>query len=86
MGVPLESLKLAQVSMNLTDYEQIPVDCVFEAVETEAARFGAKVASSEIVGLVPRKAFDMAPEFYLRAANYSDELLLENRLAALESE
>ena len=86
MGVLLESLHLAQVSMNLTDYDQTPVDCVFEAVETEAARFGAKVASSEIVGLVPRKAFDMAPEFYLRAANYSDELLLENRLAALESE
>jgi glutamate formiminotransferase len=86
MGVPLVSRGLAQVSINLTDYEQTPVDCVFEAVETEAARYGAKIASSEIVGLVPRKAFDMAPEFYMRAANFSDEVLLENRLAALESE
>jgi glutamate formiminotransferase len=80
MGVLLGSRGLAQVSMNLTHFEQIPVDCVFEVVESEAARFGVKVASSEIVGLVPRKAFDMAPEFYRRAANFRPDIILENRL------
>ncbi len=84
MGVLLASRGLAQVSMNLTDFEQIPVDCVFEAVEAEAARCGVRIASSEIVGLIPGKAFDMAPEFYHRAANFSSDLLLENRLAALD--
>jgi glutamate formiminotransferase len=83
MGVLLASRGLAQVSMNLTDFEQIPVDCVFEAVEAEAARRGVRIASSEIVGLVPTKAYDMAPEFYDRAANFTSDLLLENRLAAL---
>jgi glutamate formiminotransferase len=85
MGVPLASRGLAQVSMNLTDFEQVPVDCVFEAVETEAARYGVGIASSEIIGLVPRKAFDMAPEFYQRASNFRPGIVLENRLAALES-
>jgi glutamate formiminotransferase len=85
MGVPLASRGLAQVSMNLTDFEQIPVDCVFEAVETEAARCGVRIASSEIVGLIPRKAFDMAPEFYQRAGNFRSDTVLEDRLAALES-
>ena len=85
MGVLLASRGLAQVSMNLTDFEQIPVDCVFEAVEAEAARRGVRVGSSEIVGLIPAKAFDMAPEFYQRAANFTSDLLIENRLAALES-
>jgi glutamate formiminotransferase / formiminotetrahydrofolate cyclodeaminase len=85
MGVPLASRGLAQVSMNLTEFEQIPVDCVFEAVETEAERCGVKIASSEIVGLIPRKAFDMAPEFYQRAANFRPDTVLEERLAALES-
>jgi len=80
MGVLLGSRGLAQVSMNLTHFERIPVDCVFEVVESEAARFGVKVASSEIVGLVPRKAFDMAPEFYRRAANFRPDIILENRL------
>lgn len=86
MGVPLASRGLAQVSMNLTDFERIPVDCVFEAVEAEAARCGVRIASSEVVGLIPARAFDMAPEFYRRAANFSSDLLLENRLAALESD
>jgi glutamate formiminotransferase len=86
MGLWLGSRGLSQVSMNLTDFERIPVDCVFEVVENEAARLGVKIASSEIVGLVPRKAFDMAPEFYRRAANFQPEVILENRLAALESE
>ncbi len=85
MGVLLGSRGLAQVSMNLTHFEQIPMDCVFEAVESEAARRGVKVASSEIVGLVPKKAFDMAPEFYRRAANFHRGIILENRLKALES-
>jgi glutamate formiminotransferase len=84
MGVLLASRGLAQVSMNLTDFEQIPVDCVFEAVKAEAARCGVRIASSEIVGLIPGKAYDMAPEFYHRAANFSADLLLENRLAALD--
>ena len=86
MGVLLESRGLAQVSMNLTDFSEIPVDCVFEAVESEAAERGVKVASSEIVGLIPRQAFEMAPEFYRRAANFDIGLVLENRLAELQSD
>lgn len=86
MGVLLASRGLAQVSMNLTDFERIPVDCVFETVEAEAARCGVRIASSEIVGLVPEKAFDMAPEFYQRAVNFSPDILIESRLAALESD
>ncbi len=83
MGVLLQSRGLAQVSMNLTDFEKTPVDCVFEVVESEAARHGVKIASSEIVGLVPAHAFQMAPDFYRRAANFSPDVILENRLAAV---
>ncbi|MGA3042985.1 MAG: glutamate formimidoyltransferase, partial [Bryobacteraceae bacterium] len=36
MGVPLASRNLAQVSMNLTDFEQTPIHRVFEAVRAEA--------------------------------------------------
>jgi glutamate formiminotransferase len=83
MGVLLESQGLAQVSMNLTDFEETPVDSVFEAVEREAARHGVKIASSEIVGLVPRRAFEMAPGFYRRAANFRPDVVLEARLAEI---
>src|ERR1700736_6431398 len=38
---------LAQVSMNLTDFEQTPVHSVFEVVKHEAARYGVVPISSE---------------------------------------
>ena len=50
----------AQVSMNLTDFEQTPIHRVFEMVRAEAARYGAVPASSEIVGLIPKKALEQA--------------------------
>jgi len=83
MGVFLASRKLAQVSMNLTDFEQIPVDHLFDTVRREAEQRGGKIAGSEIVGLIPKRAFEMAPEFYMRCENFHPNLILENRIAAL---
>ncbi len=71
----------AQVSMNLTDFETTPVHVVFEAVRREAEREGTAVASSEIVGLIPRKALEGAAAGLLRVENFHPGLVLENRLA-----
>lgn len=83
IGVKLATRNQTQVSLNLTDFEQTPVARLFEAVRLEAERLGVSIADSEIVGLIPQKAFEMAPEFYLRAANFRPDLVLERRLAAL---
>src|SRR5437660_2517151 len=56
MGVDLRARSLAQVSINLTDFETTPVGAVFDAVTREAAACGVTVAGSEIVGLIPRRA------------------------------
>ncbi len=80
MGVPLASRNLAQVSMNLTDFEQTPLHLVFEAVRSQAERCGVNVVSSQIVGLIPRKALDMAAEHFLRCENFQPGIVLENRL------
>ena len=76
---------LAQVSMNLTDFEQTPVHRVFEMVRREAARYGVMPGSSEIVGLVPKKALEQAAEWFLQVENFDSSLILENRLAAVMS-
>lgn len=73
----------AQVSMNLTDFEQTPVHRVFEMVRAEAVRYGVVPASSEIVGLIPKKALEQVAEWYLQAENFDSSLILENRLAAV---
>lgn len=74
---------LAQVSMNLTDFEQTPIHRVFEVVKREAARYGVIPVSSEIVGLIPKKALESAAEWFLQVENFDSSLILENRLAAV---
>lgn len=86
LGVSLASRGLTQVTMNLTDFERTPVDRVFEEIEREAAGRGVRISSCEIVGLIPRRAFERAPRFYSRAENFRPDVILENRLAALQSE
>src|SRR4029079_10804845 len=74
---------MAQVSMNLTDFEQTPVHRVFEFVKREAARYGVVPVSSEIVGLIPKKALEMAAQWFLQVENFDSSLILENRLASV---
>jgi glutamate formiminotransferase/formiminotetrahydrofolate cyclodeaminase len=74
---------MAQVSMNLTDFEQTPIARVFEYVKREAARYGVAPTSSEIVGLIPKKALEQAAEWFLQVENFDSSLILENRLAAV---
>jgi glutamate formiminotransferase / formiminotetrahydrofolate cyclodeaminase len=83
MGVPVRGM--AQVSMNLTDFEQTPIARVFEFVKREAARYGVMPLSSEIVGLIPKKALEDAAEWFLQVENFDSSLILENRLAAVMS-
>ena len=82
MGVDLKARGLAQVSINLTDFEQTPLHRVFEMVKRDAERHGCAIVGSEIVGLLPRKAIELTAEFYLQLENFSPALVLENRLAS----
>ena len=81
MGVMLASRNIAQVSINLTDFEQTPMHLVFETVRREAERYGVGVVGSEIVGLIPRKSIELSAEYFLRFENFRPELVLENRIA-----
>ena len=84
LGLPLAARGLAQVSMNLTDFEQTPLHVVFDAVAREAAARGVAIAGSEIIGLVPKKALEDAAAHYLKCENFESGLVLENRLRAVE--
>jgi len=81
MGVDLKARDLAQVSMNLTDFETTSIGTVFDAVVQEAAKYGVSIDGSEIIGLIPRRALEDAAVHYLRVLNYDSDLILENRLA-----
>ncbi len=85
MGVRLDDRGgIAQVSINLTNYEKTPIVRVFETVKREAARYGVAVLESEIVGLVPSQALVGAAEFYLQLEHFSADQVLENKLRDAE--
>jgi len=80
MGVRLESRSLAQVSMNLTDFERTPVHAVFAAIRELAAARGVSIAGSEIIGLVPRRALEGSAEWLPTVEKFHPGVILEDRL------
>jgi glutamate formiminotransferase len=80
MGVDLASRGLAQASMNLTNFERTRIDQVFCMVRAEAERVGVAIAGIEIVGLVPKKAIEMAGVRDPWWKGFDESLILENRL------
>jgi glutamate formiminotransferase / formiminotetrahydrofolate cyclodeaminase len=81
LGIMLEGRNQAQVSINLTDFEQTSMHLVYETVKREAERYGVPVVGSEIVGLVPKKSLEMSAEYFLRIENFKPDLVLENKMA-----
>jgi glutamate formiminotransferase len=80
MGVSIDDRNIAQVSMNLTNYEKTPMFRVFEMVKREAARYGVSILESEVVGLVPVAALVRSAEFYLQLERFTDDQILEKKL------
>jgi glutamate formiminotransferase len=81
-GFMLDDRRLAQVSMNLTNYQKTPIFRVFEMVKREAERYGVSILESEIVGLVPSAALVSTAEYYLQIEGFSAEQILEHKLKA----
>jgi len=74
---------MTDLSNDLTDFGETPLYRVFEMVKREAARHGVMAVSSEIVGMIPKKALEQAAEWFLQVENFDSSLILENRLAAV---
>jgi glutamate formiminotransferase/formiminotetrahydrofolate cyclodeaminase len=55
---------IAQVSMNLLDFNEVSMHDVYEACKEEAEPFGVEVTGSEVVGLVPKESLLKAGRFY----------------------
>jgi glutamate formiminotransferase len=84
LGFELSTRGLVQVSMNLVNYEATGMAQAYGAVRDEAARLGVEVFSTEIVGLVPKKALDREAEYFKKLENLTADKILENRLLACE--
>ncbi|MFY9537383.1 MAG: glutamate formimidoyltransferase [Bacilli bacterium] len=76
----IEGRDIVQVTMNLTDYRKTAVYRVFEAVKTEAKRYGVAVLGSEIVGMLPLEAALDSLAYYLGLESLPAGKILETHL------
>lgn len=66
IGVFLEEKNCAQVSINMANYAVTPLYRAVELVRAEAARWGAGIVGTEIIGLTPAAALIDSAMYYLQ--------------------
>lgn len=66
IGWFIEEYGVAQISMNLTNINTVPVHIAFDEVCTKANARGIRVTGSELVGLVPLKSLTDAGKYFLQ--------------------
>jgi len=74
-GMMLEKDNLAQVSMNLLDYETTGLAEVYQKIGDLAHRFHNEILESELIGLAPKKAFIHAGKYYNPNIENEEELI-----------
>ena len=85
LGIMLEDRNIAQVSMNMVNYEGTPLFYAYEMIRTLADRYGVKIIGSELVGMTPAKALIDCAEFYLKLENFNcREQVMEYTLLSME--
>ena len=81
IGWYIDEYGIAQVSMNITDIDTVPLHVAYEEVCRAAAARGLKVTGVEIVGLVPKRVLLDAGKFYLekqqRSLGISEEEIIK---------
>jgi glutamate formiminotransferase/formiminotetrahydrofolate cyclodeaminase len=65
VGWYIDEYRMAQISVNLLNYNITPLHRVFEEAERLAAEFGVRVTGSELVGLIPLEAVLQVGRHYL---------------------
>lgn len=81
IGVMLEDRHIAQVSMNMVNFEKCSLYRTFETIKFEARRYGVNVIGSEVIGLAPAKALIDVAEYYLQVEDFDyHKQILENHL------
>ena len=75
IGWHLSEKNLAQISINIRDFRVSPIHRIFEACSTLANKFGTSVTGSELVGLIPQEALELAGKTTIPASSNADELL-----------
>jgi glutamate formiminotransferase len=80
IGLMLNNLNVAQVSMNLTDYKVTSMRKVFDAIRAETEKAGEKIRNSELIGLAPQAAIGPGDVEHLKIDDFDPKQIIENRI------
>lgn len=75
LGLYLESRQLAQVSVNIVDHKKTSIKELFYQVERWAAEYNVEILESELVGMIPKEAYEPNLEKELKISNFSRSLI-----------
>ena len=81
IGIMLTDQGVAQVSMNLVDYNCTSIYSALELIKTEAKFYGVHVIETELIGLAPAKALIDCAKYYLQLRDFDyHQHVLENHI------
>lgn len=75
IGWFVDEFGCAQVSTNITNFQETPAHEVYEAIKKEASKLGVKVTGSELIGLMPLAAVEAAGNFYCKDLIESEAII-----------
>lgn len=85
LGIFLEQRNIAQVSMNMVNYEITPLYKAYERIRTLAQAHGVGILGSELIGMTPAKALFDCAAFYMKLEDFDcRKQVLEYKLSEME--
>jgi len=79
-GMYIEEKGLVQISMNILDFNKLPLYRVIELIKIEAKRFGVIIKESELIGLIPLGALTETFAYYTHLPSLSINQIIETKI------
>ena len=84
IGWYIEDFQIAQVSINLIDFNITSLSKVYETTKEIAKKYNIELSGSELIGLIPKQAMLDSGHFYCSASDKAtDEELIESAIKGL---
>jgi glutamate formiminotransferase len=79
-GMFIQEKNMTQVSMNILDFQKLPLYRVIELVRMEAKRYGVTIAETELIGLIPVQAVLNSFAYYAQLPDLKQDQIIELKL------
>lgn len=79
-GMFIQEKNMTQVSMNILDFQKLPLYRVIELVRTEAKRYGVSIMETELIGLIPVQAVLNSFAYYAQLPDLKQDQIIELKL------